>query len=45
MDILQENIHDNRFLRLIESTLKHGNCKELNYSQLSCIYSCGQKET
>jgi group II intron reverse transcriptase/maturase len=31
MDILQENIHDNRFLRLIEGALKAGYCEEWTY--------------
>jgi len=30
-NILQENIHDNRFLRLIEASLKAGYCKEWTY--------------
>jgi group II intron reverse transcriptase/maturase len=31
MNILRENIHDNRFLRLIEGALKAGYCEEWNY--------------
>src|SRR4029077_14601369 len=31
MHILQENIHDNRFLRLIEGALKAGYCEEWTY--------------
>jgi group II intron reverse transcriptase/maturase len=31
MHILRENIHDNRFLRLIEGTLKAGYCEEWTY--------------
>jgi group II intron reverse transcriptase/maturase len=31
MDILRENIQDNRFLRLIEGTLKAGYCEEWTY--------------
>src|SRR5438309_1674069 len=31
MNILRENIHDNRFLRLIEGTLKAGYCEEWTY--------------
>jgi group II intron reverse transcriptase/maturase len=31
MDILRENIRDNRFLRLIEGTLKAGYCEEWTY--------------
>ena len=31
MNILRENIHDNRFLRLIEGALKAGYCEEWTY--------------
>jgi len=31
MNILRENIQDNRFLRLIEGTLKAGYCEEWTY--------------
>jgi len=31
MDILQENIRDNRFLRLIEGALKAGYCEDWNF--------------
>ena len=31
MNILRENIHDNRFLRLIEGSLKAGYCEEWTY--------------
>ncbi len=31
MDILQENIYDNRFLRLIEGALKAGYCEDWNF--------------
>ena len=31
MNILRENIHDNRFLRLIEGSLKAGYCEEWKY--------------
>src|SRR5438874_10626158 len=31
MNILRENIQDNRFLRLIEETLKAGYCEEWTY--------------
>src|SRR5215831_14548644 len=31
MNILRENIHDNRFLRLIEGALKAGYCEEWIY--------------
>jgi len=31
MHILRENIHDNRFLRLIEGALKAGYCEEWTY--------------
>jgi hypothetical protein len=31
MNILRENIHDNRFLRLIEGSLKAGYCEDWKY--------------
>jgi len=31
MNILRKNIHDNRFLRLIEGALKAGYCEEWTY--------------
>ena len=42
MTILRENIHDNRFLRLIEGTLKAGYCEDWTYHpSLSSTPQCG----